>query len=121
MGKVFRGRIFGLLGSLGAALILVASFAPAATATHVAGQPGVGPARGLGNLTLSPVDATTSTTWSGYVVTSSGGPYRQAITNWTQPKVKCTAAESMVAFTAGLDGYSSATTEQVGTLAHCLN
>lgn len=60
-----------------------------------------------------------STNWSGYAL--DGGTYNTVTTTWTQPSVDCSVTpNSYAAFWAGLDGYSSSTVEQDGTLAECV-
>ncbi|HTW11485.1 MAG TPA: G1 family glutamic endopeptidase [Solirubrobacteraceae bacterium] len=60
-----------------------------------------------------------SSNWSGYAATGAG-PYKTVSTSWIQPAVNCSATpNSYAAFWDGLDGYSSSTVEQTGTLAEC--
>jgi len=67
-----------------------------------------------------PAGTVTSTNWSGYAATG-GGPYTSVTTSWVQPAVNCSATpNSYAAFWAGLDGYSSDTVEQDGTLTECI-
>jgi hypothetical protein len=58
-----------------------------------------------------------STNWSGYADTGSG--FSTVTGSWTEPSVSCTAATSLAAFWVGIDGYSSSSVEQDGTLAEC--
>jgi hypothetical protein len=61
-----------------------------------------------------------STNWSGYAL--DGSRYSSVTTTWTQPSVDCSKTpNSYAAFWAGLDGYSSSTVEQDGTLAECVS
>lgn len=61
----------------------------------------------------------TSTNWSGYAI--NGGTNHSVSTTWIQPEVRCTTTpNSYAAFWAGLDGFSSSTVEQDGTLAECV-
>jgi hypothetical protein len=64
-------------------------------------------------------DATVeSENWSGYAVT--GSSFTNAKASWTVPTVNCSKTpNSYAAFWVGLDGYSSSTVEQTGTLAYC--
>ncbi|MGO9080425.1 MAG: G1 family glutamic endopeptidase [Streptosporangiaceae bacterium] len=39
--------------------------------------------------------------------------------SWTEPSVSCTSATSLAAFWVGIDGFSSDSVEQDGTLAEC--
>jgi Peptidase A4 family len=70
---------------------------------------------------LGPVASASATTsagdWYGYAVT--GATYTSTTADWTVPTVSCAAAGAYVAIWTGLDGYSSDTTEQVGTEAYC--
>lgn len=59
-----------------------------------------------------------STNWSGYAGTT--GTYTGVSGSWTQPAVTCTGGDTYAAFWAGLDGYSSDTVEQTGSLAECV-
>jgi len=65
------------------------------------------------------VDATVeSENWSGYAVTGTG--FTKALGSWTVSTVNCrTTPNTYAAFWVGIDGYSSATVEQTGTIAIC--
>lgn len=58
-----------------------------------------------------------STNWSGYADTGSG--FSTVTGSWTEPSVSCSSATSLAAFWVGIDGYSSSSVEQDGTLAEC--
>jgi Peptidase A4 family len=58
-----------------------------------------------------------STNWSGYADTGSG--FTSVKGHWTQPSAKCGSAESLAAFWVGIDGFSSDSVEQDGTLILC--
>lgn len=59
-----------------------------------------------------------SENWSGYVVT--GFSFTVANGSWTVPAVNCNQTpNTYAAFWVGIDGYSSGTVEQTGTLAEC--
>jgi hypothetical protein len=62
-----------------------------------------------------------STNWSGYADNNtSGNTYSSLTGNWTQPSVSCSGfTEQLAAFWVGIDGYSSDSVEQDGTLAEC--
>ncbi len=62
-----------------------------------------------------------STNWSGYADDNTAGNTYSTVTgNWTEPAVSCTSRKtSYAAFWVGIDGYSSGTVEQDGTLAQC--
>ncbi|HXW89889.1 MAG TPA: G1 family glutamic endopeptidase [Terriglobales bacterium] len=59
-----------------------------------------------------------SENWSGYAVT--GSDFTNARGSWTVSAVTCsTTPNTYAAFWVGIDGYSSDTVEQTGTLAYC--
>lgn len=57
--------------------------------------------------------------WSGYADVGSPGAFTAASGDWWQPSTRCSSEQRLAAFWVGLDGYSSATVEQDGTLAYC--
>jgi hypothetical protein len=69
-----------------------------------------------------------STNWSGYAVTGADGAYNSVSATWTQPAATCTgsshgrggSSDTYAAFWVGLDGYSSDSVEQTGTLIECV-
>jgi hypothetical protein len=62
--------------------------------------------------------AVESENWSGYAVT--GSDFTNAQGSWEVTKVDCTKTpNAYAAFWVGIDGYSSDTVEQTGTLAYC--
>jgi hypothetical protein len=58
-----------------------------------------------------------SSNWSGYADTGSG--FSTVTGKWTEPTGSCTSTESLAAFWVGIDGYSSDSVEQDGTLIEC--
>src|SRR5215813_5382570 len=74
-----------------------------------------GRARAIRNVTPVP-----SFNWSGYASTSST---HQAFTkvsgNWTTPSVTCSAEDQITSNWVGLDGFTSSTAEQLGTVSWC--
>jgi Peptidase A4 family len=60
-----------------------------------------------------------STNWSGYAVL--GSAFTSARASWVVPAAVCTgvSGDEYSAFWVGLDGYSSSTVEQTGTLSDC--
>jgi hypothetical protein len=58
-----------------------------------------------------------STNWAGYADVGSG--FSTVTGSWTEPSVSCTSQTSLAAFWVGIDGYSSSSVEQDGTLAEC--
>jgi len=57
--------------------------------------------------------------WAGYAATGSTGSVTSVTGTWTQPAVTCPKGTTLAAFWIGIDGYSSSTVEQDGTLAQC--
>jgi Peptidase A4 family len=62
-----------------------------------------------------------SSNWSGFADDNSGGnTYTTVAGTWVEPAVVCRSAEvSLVVFWVGIDGYSSDSVEQDGSLAEC--
>jgi Peptidase A4 family len=59
-----------------------------------------------------------STNWSGYADTGSG--FSSVGASWTEPTPSCSGrSEQLAAFWVGIDGYSSSSVEQDGTLIEC--
>lgn len=58
-----------------------------------------------------------STNWSGYADTGSG--FSTVTAHWTEPSASCGSTTSLAAFWVGIDGYSSSSVEQDGTLVEC--
>ena len=59
-----------------------------------------------------------STNWSGYADT--GSSFSKVSANWTEPSATCSSrTEQLAAFWVGIDGYSSNSVEQDGTLIEC--
>ena len=122
-----------VLGSLGAAVGSAGAAGAATTVTHpgvthtrpggsVGGfQPG-GLLKGHG-ATATPTRAvkngTTSTNWSGYVVTGGSGAFNSVSSSWTEPSASCSGGTQYAAFWVGLDGYNSDSVEQTGTDSDC--
>jgi hypothetical protein len=70
-----------------------------------------------GALPAAAATAITSSTWAGYAAHST--TYTSVTASWVQPTMSCGGSSSYAAFWVGLDGYSSASTEQAGTEADC--
>jgi hypothetical protein len=69
---------------------------------------------------VSALNQVTSTNWAGYADDSTGGhTYSKVTGNWTEPSASCTSTESLAAFWIGIDGYTSGSVEQDGTLIEC--
>jgi hypothetical protein len=66
------------------------------------------------------VSQTSSTNWGGYADTTVTNAVSYVAGTWVQPSVTCpTRGTLYAAFWVGIDGYSSSTVEQDGTLAEC--
>ena len=60
----------------------------------------------------------TSTNWSGYADT--GSSFSDVSASWTEPGATCSSrTTSLAAFWVGIDGYSSDSVEQDGTMIEC--
>jgi hypothetical protein len=61
----------------------------------------------------------TSNNWSGYTVV--GSTFQSAAGSWIVPAANCTGVigNKFAGFWVGLDGYTSTTFEQIGTLTNC--
>ena len=60
----------------------------------------------------------TSTNWAGYADT--GSAYSKVSAKWTEPSATCTGTgEQLAAFWVGIDGFSSSSVEQDGTIIEC--
>jgi Peptidase A4 family len=58
-----------------------------------------------------------STNWSGYADT--GSSFSNVSASWTEPSATCGRTTQLAAFWVGIDGYSSDSVEQDGTLIEC--
>jgi hypothetical protein len=58
-----------------------------------------------------------STNWSGYADT--GSSFSKVSASWTEPSASCGFSTQLAAFWVGIDGYSSDSVEQDGTLIEC--
>jgi hypothetical protein len=58
-----------------------------------------------------------SNNWSGYADTGSG--FTTVTAKWHEPTGTCGSGESLAAFWVGIDGYSSTSVEQDGTVIEC--
>ena len=63
--------------------------------------------------------STTSTNWSGYVLTGGTGAFSSVSASWTEPAASCGSGTQYAAFWVGLDGYNSDSVEQTGTDSDC--
>ena len=61
-----------------------------------------------------------STNWSGYADDNTAGNTYSSITaNWTEPSATCTSKQTLAVFWVGIDGFTSGSVEQDGTLIEC--
>jgi hypothetical protein len=96
----------------------MASASPAAAAPSVVNPGGTAHLIGPGSGATGALDQVESTSWAGYADTA--GTYTSVSASWTQPAGKCTSGDQYAAFWIGMDGYSSASAEQIGTEVDCL-
>jgi hypothetical protein len=60
-----------------------------------------------------------STNWAGYADT--GSSFSRVSASWTEPSVSCSRSQTqLAAFWVGIDGFSSSSVEQDGTLIECV-
>jgi hypothetical protein len=110
------------LGIFGAIAILPAMAQVSNTSPHAAMlkafQAKHGPIKIVRQLDDGSVE---STNWSGYAVT--GTKFTKATGSWIEPSFSCNKKTDteLAAFWVGIDGYSSSSVEQTGTLAQCLD
>jgi Peptidase A4 family len=84
------------------------------------GQHGVDHRVSGDRVAISGLNQVQSTNWSGYADdNSSGNTYASVTASWTEPTGSCTSTTSLAAFWVGIDGYSSDSVEQDGTLIEC--
>jgi len=94
-----------------------ATAARAALRKLLAGQHPTNHAVGHG-IHSNAVTKVSSTNWAGYADTGTG--FTKVSGSWTEPTTKCpSSGEAIAAYWIGIDGYSSQTVEQDGTLAFC--
>jgi len=124
---------FGLLIGAGAGTAASASTTPGASspapagATALAlsaiksltvGQHATDQRTGSTRSGISGLTQVQSTNWSGYADTGSG--FSTVTGSWTEPSGKCSGvSEALAAFWVGIDGYSSSSVEQDGTILEC--
>ena len=94
-----------LIGSL----MLLASFGPAFALSSSLLAPGT-------NVLRINESSVYSTNWSGYAVTGSTGSVSSVSGSWIVPTLASNSGSALAAFWVGIDGYSSNTVEQTGTL-----
>ncbi len=98
-----------LVGSI----MLLAVFSPAFAMPTLSMDPGIG-FRHFSN------GSYTSTNWSGYAVTGATGSVTSVNGSWTVPAVTAGTSRTTTyysAFWVGIDGFSSSTVEQTGTIS----
>jgi hypothetical protein len=86
----------------------------------------IGPDRSAFNVGMSsaasPVSTIYSYNWAGYALSAASGTVTEAQGSWIQPATKCSSTDNgdqYAAFWVGVDGYTSTTVEQTGTLSYC--
>jgi hypothetical protein len=66
------------------------------------------------------VTVSRSFNWSGYADTASKAQtFTKVSASWTAPSVSCNAEDQITSNWVGLDGFTSGTVEQLGTLGQC--
>lgn len=90
-------------------LMLLAAFSPASSIPNLSSP----------RMTIAGVDGTSyySSNWSGYAVTGSASSVTSASGSWIVPAVTG-ATTAYAACWVGIDGFSSSTVEQTGTLSY---
>lgn len=103
-------------------LSLLVSAAVVATVALPAGMfliPSSGAPAAVGGL-FGGTSSSTAYNWAGYAESSGTGTVTKVTGTWTQPAVSCPSkGTTLAAFWIGIDGYTSSTVEQDGTLAQC--
>jgi Peptidase A4 family len=62
-----------------------------------------------------------SSNWGGYADIKTSSTYSKVTGSWTEPKATCTSKTSLAAFWVGIDGYTSKSVEQEGTIIECIS
>ena len=69
---------------------------------------------------VSGLTQVSSTNWAGYADDNAAGTTYTTVTgHWTEPTATCTSTTSLAAFWVGIDGFTSGSVEQDGTLIEC--
>jgi hypothetical protein len=109
----WMGARCAALAVIGAAVLMVASSASAAT---IRPPDHINPMVPFGRVNH---DTVTSSNWSGYAV-QSASQFTDAKGSWVQPAATCsTNSAQYSSFWVGIDGYSSDSVEQLGTDSDC--
>jgi len=110
-----------LLGS--SALLAAPASAAAGTVSALAGLEFTPPAAAslhpgaAAHVATSHLKFVTSSNWAGYAAHST--TYTSVTSTWREPGASCGSSTTYAAFWTGLDGYSSSSVEQTGTLVEC--
>jgi hypothetical protein len=137
-GRLLRYTIAALIPAMGlltatavgasASPITARAATPSAHATALAkaaikkltiGQHGSDQRRGVSSPSnIKALSQVSSTNWSGYADT--GSSFSKVSASWTEPSVTCSSRTTqLAAFWVGIDGYSSGSVEQDGTMIEC--
>jgi hypothetical protein len=113
-----------LTGSPGVATTRSHHHSAAGQALKAAGVSSVGhpniPVPGSRRPEVNGTTAVGSYNWSGYADTSSTAQtFKSVVGHWTVPAVKCTPEDRLESSWVGLDGATTNTVEQTGTLSWC--
>ena len=122
--KLFALIVALFLGSTGLAMSVPAQATTVSPVVHSAPRLAVslpGPLRvphKAGSVPSGVRNVEYTENWGGYVDT--GTTFNTVTSSWTEPRGSCDSRETMdAAFWVGLDGYTSDTVEQTGTLLQC--
>jgi hypothetical protein len=95
-----------------------AALAKAAIRQLMIGQPTNHRVAGSARPQISGLTNVQSTNWSGYADT--GSSFSKVTGSWTEPSANCgSRTTSLAAFWVGIDGFTSSSVEQDGTLIEC--
>jgi hypothetical protein len=95
-----------------------AALAKAAIRQLMIGQPTNHRVPGSARHQISGLTNVQSTNWSGYADT--GSSFSKVTGSWTEPSANCSSSTtSLAAFWVGIDGFTSGSVEQDGTLIEC--
>jgi hypothetical protein len=84
------------------------------------GDHAVNHAVGSNRPAISGLTQVQSTNWSGYADdNTAGNTYSSVSASWTEPTGTCSSGTSLAVFWVGLDGFTSDSVEQDGTLIEC--
>jgi hypothetical protein len=117
--KVVRKSAFVTV-TLSAVVIILFCFSSLSTPSGISSAPTPisGPAK---ILKAYPVNQLGSLNWAGYAISSTPNSVTLVKGSWIEPAIKCPSSTTLqlASFWVGIDGLTSLTVEQTGTLAQC--